>query len=37
LESLILQHLGEDPLSGDMFVFINRRATHLKCFLWCRR
>ncbi len=36
LESLILQHLGEDPLGGDIFVFINRRATHLKCFLWDR-
>ncbi|MCE7874373.1 hypothetical protein DYH09_28935 [bacterium CPR1] len=28
LESLILQHLGEDPLGGDIFVFINRRATN---------
>lgn len=36
LEALILQHLDEDPLSGDAFVFINRTGTHLKCFLWDR-
>jgi transposase len=36
LESLILEHLGEDPLGGDVFVFINRRGRHLKCFLWDR-
>lgn len=36
LESLILQALGEDPVSGDVFVFINRTGTHLKCFLWDR-
>lgn len=23
--------LGEDPLSGELFVFVNRRRTHLKC------
>lgn len=36
LEALILQHLDEDPLGGDAFVFINRTGTHLKCFLWDR-
>jgi transposase len=36
LESLILQDLGEDPLSGDTFVFINRDGKHMKCFLWDR-
>ncbi len=36
LESLILHALGEDPVSGDMFVFINRPGTHVKCFLWDR-
>lgn len=36
LECLILGHLGEDPLSGDAFVFINRTGRHLKCFLWDR-
>ena len=36
LESLILQALGEDPVSGDVFVFINRTGTQLKCFLWDR-
>ena len=36
LEILIRQHLGEDPLSGDAFVFINRRGRTLKVFLWDR-
>ncbi len=36
LEVLIRHKLHEDPLSGDLFVFINRRGTLLKCFLWDR-
>ena len=28
--------LGRDPLSGDVFVFINRRRTHIKLLLWDR-
>jgi transposase len=36
LESLILQELGDDPLSGDTFVFINRGGKYMKCFLWDR-
>lgn len=36
LESLIVGYLGENPLSGDMFVFISRRGRLIKCFLWDR-
>lgn len=36
LQKIILQSLCEDPLSGDAFVFINRRGRLLKCFVWDR-
>lgn len=36
LEALIRQGLGEDPLSGDLFVFLNRSKNMVKCFLWDR-
>jgi transposase len=36
LAAVILQTLKEDPMSGDLFVFINRRGHLLKCFLWDR-
>lgn len=36
LEAMILKNLCEDPLSGDAFVFLNRRGRLLKCFLWDR-
>ena len=28
--------LAEDPLSGHVFVFLNRRKTHVKLLLWTR-
>lgn len=36
LEALVRRRLGENPMSGDLFVFLNRRGTHLKCLLWDR-
>ena len=30
LYALTRQELGQDPLSGELFVFISRRATQLK-------
>lgn len=36
LRALTAQGLGEDPLSGAIFVFINRRATLIKCLYWDR-
>lgn len=31
LAATVRRHLGGDPLSGQGFVFINRRRTQLKC------
>lgn len=33
---LVRSGLGRDPLSGDVFVFINRRRTHIKLLVWDR-
>ena len=45
LIALVMHHLREDPTSGELFIFINRRKTHLKALyfetggycLWCKR
>ena len=34
LASLVRSQLGEDPLSGDAFVFVGRRRNRLKVLLW---
>ena len=31
---LVQNELAKNPLSGDVFVFLNRRRTHLKLLLW---
>ena len=31
LSALVKHTLGEDPLSGGVYVFINRRLTYMKC------
>lgn len=36
LYALTRQALGLDPLSGRLFVFINRRATQMKVLYWDR-
>lgn len=36
LEGLVRMVLEKDPLSGDVFVFVNRSGTHLKCLFWDR-
>ena len=33
---LVHSGLGRDPLSGDVFIFINRRRTHIKLLVWDR-
>jgi len=33
---LIRSGLGEDPLSGSLFVFLNRRRNMIKCLYWDR-
>ena len=45
LYALTRQGLGQDPLSGHLFVFVNRRGDYLKCLyfdrtgfcLWAKR
>ena len=34
LYGLVKQGLGKDPLSGDLFLFVNRRRTTCKVLLW---
>ncbi|CAL94651.1 IS66 family insertion sequence element accessory protein TnpB [Azoarcus olearius] len=36
LYALIRQAFGCDPLSGDLFVFINRRGSQMKVLYWDR-
>ncbi len=36
LYALARHGLGQDPLSGQLFVFINRRATQMKVLYWDR-
>ena len=34
LAGLVRNHLKQEPLSGDVFIFINNRGTHLKLLYW---
>jgi transposase len=34
LQAVVRGHLGRDPLSGDLFVFRNRRGDRLKVLAW---
>lgn len=36
LSNEIRDALGQDPLSGHVFVFLNRRKTHVKLIAWTR-
>jgi transposase len=36
LYALTRQELGEDPMSGSLYAFINRRATQMKVLYWDR-
>jgi transposase len=36
LYALTRQELGADPMSGQLFAFINRRATQMKVLYWDR-
>jgi len=34
LAGIVQNHLKQDPLSGDVFIFINNRRTHIKLLYW---
>lgn len=36
LSGLVREGLSKNPLSGDVFIFFNRRRTHVKLLLWER-
>jgi transposase len=36
LSGLVRQGLGRDPLSGEVFLFLNRRRTMIKILVWDR-
>jgi len=36
LSGLVRSALGNDPLSGDVFIFLNRRRDKIKLLLWDR-
>ncbi len=36
LSGLVRQGLGRDPLSGEVFIFLNRRRTIIKILVWDR-
>jgi transposase len=35
LAALVQMHLGQDPLSGDLFVFRSKRGDRVKLLYWC--
>ncbi|WP_369794135.1 IS66 family insertion sequence element accessory protein TnpB [Salegentibacter sp. Hel_I_6] len=34
LSGLVTAKMAKDPISGDVFIFINHRATHIKLLHW---
>jgi transposase len=36
LYALTRHRLGQDPMSGHLFVFVNRRGWYLRCLYWDR-
>jgi transposase len=36
LSGIVRNELKENPLSGDVFIFFNRKRTHIKLLMWDR-
>jgi hypothetical protein len=36
LSGLVLSEMAGDPLSGDVFIFVNRRGNRMKLLVWDR-
>lgn len=36
LSGLVCNEMGQDPLSGDLFLFLNRRSNQIKILQWDR-
>jgi len=34
LAGIVRNHLGKDPVSGDIFIFLNKTRTHIKLLYW---
>jgi len=34
LAGIVRNHLKKDPISGDVFIFINKSRTHIKLLYW---
>lgn len=34
LSGLVTSKMGKNPISGDVFIFVNRRGTHIKLLHW---
>ena len=34
LAGIVRNHLKKDPISGDVFIFINKKRTHIKLLYW---
>jgi len=34
LAGIVRNHLKNDPLSGDVFIFLNKTRTHIKLLYW---
>jgi transposase len=34
LSGIVRNHLKKDPISGDVFIFLNKTRTHIKLLYW---
>ena len=34
LAGIVRNHLGKDPISGDIYIFLNKKLSHIKLLYW---